>query len=247
MDRFVFISASSAKQVQFAQAVNAHNLANASTVGFKQDMVDAETVYLKGAGQDSRAYNVIRDTPVDLRDGLLEQTGRDLDIAINGAGWFAVQGEDGTEQLTRRGDLRVDEFGQLVNGQGQALLGNAGPIALPPFQSLSIASDGTISIVPLGELPNAVASLDRIKMVNPPSESLRKTESGVIQSDDGLPAVADGSVQLTTGALESSNVNPITAMVHMIELARQFEHHMKMVQMGQEIGTASASLMRLQS
>jgi flagellar basal-body rod protein FlgF len=247
MDRFVYIAAAAAKQVQYAQSVNAHNLANASTTGFKQDMVDAETVYLVGEGSQSRAYNVIRDVPTDLRQGMLEQTGRQYDIAINGDGWFAAQGENGTEVLTRRGDLRIDELGQVRNGDGLALMGNAGPIALPPASSVSIASDGTISIVPLGEAPNAIAVLDRIKMVNPPIESLRKTPEGHLQSGDGLPLPPDGTVRLATGSLEASNVNAITAMVNMIELSRQFEHHMKMVAMGEELDNSSSSLMRMQS
>lgn len=247
MDHFVYIAAAGAKQTQFAQAVNAHNLANASTVGFKQDLVQAETLYLVGAGQATRAYHVIEDAPPDLRQGLLEQTGRDLDIAINGEGFFAVQGPDGVEGLTRRGDLRVDEFGQLVNGQGQALMGNGGPIALPPFSSLSIGTDGTVSIIPLGGAPNTVAVLDRIKMVNPPLADLRKNEFGTLQAGDGLPLEADGTVKLATGALESSNVNPVSAMVHMIELSRQFEQYMKMVKVGEDVNTSSASLMRLQS
>lgn len=247
MDHFVYVAAAGAKQTQFAQAINAHNLANASTVGFKQDLVRAETVYLVGEGQATRAYNVIEEAPPDLREGMIEQTGRDLDIAINGEGFFAVQGPDGVEGLTRRGDLRIDEFGQLVNGQGQALMGNAGPIALPPFSSLTIGDDGTISIIPLGEAPNAVAVLDRIKMVNPPLADLRKSEAGVLQAGDGLPMEADGAVKLTTGALESSNVNPVSAMVRMIELSRQFEQYMKLVKVGEDVNTSSASLMRLQS
>ena len=247
MDRFAYIAAAAAKQVQFAQGVNAHNLANASTTGFKQDLVEAETVYLVGEGAQSRAYSVIPDVPADFRAGMLEQTGREYDIAINGEGWFAVLGEDGTESLTRRGDLRIDEFGQLRNGEGLALMGNDGPIALPPASSLSIATDGTISIVPLGEPPNAIAVLDRIKMVNPPVESLRKTSSGLIQSGDGLPLIADGTIRLATGSLEASNVNPISAMVSMIELARQFEHHMKLLKTAEDLDTSSASLMRLQS
>ena len=246
MDHFVYIASAGAKQTQIAQAVNSHNLANASTAGFRQDLIEAESVFLVGAGEATRAYNVITDAPPDFRTGSLQQTGRDLDIAIQGEGWFAVQNDDGTEGLTRRGDLRVDEFGQLINGQGQALVGNAGPIALPPFSSLAIGNDGTISIVPLGQQPNTVAILDRVKMVNPPLEDIRKNEYGVVQAADGLPSEADGNVRLTTGALESSNVNTVSNLVRMIELSRQFEQYMKLVKVGEELDTSSASLMRLQ-
>ncbi|EED30863.1 flagellar basal-body rod protein FlgF [gamma proteobacterium NOR5-3] len=249
MDHFVYIAAAGAKESMLAQAANAHNLANASTTGFKADLVEAETVYLRGAGTETRAYNVIRDTGVDFDEGVLNQTGRDLDLAINGQGWFAVQSLDGNggEGVTRRGDFRIDELGQLVNGAGEALLGNDGPIALPPFSSLSIGSDGTVSIVPLGELPNAQAVLDRIKLVNPPTENLTKGEYGLLTTNGGLPMEADGNVKMVSGALESSNVNPVTAMVRMIELSRQFEHYVKLMKVAEDVDTSSASLMRLQS
>jgi flagellar basal-body rod protein FlgF len=246
VDHFVYIAASGAKEAMLAQAVNANNLANASTIGFRRDLVEAQTLYLQGAGERTRAYNVVQGTGTDFRQGPIEQTGRDLDIAINGPGWFAVQARGGGEALTRRGDFRVDEFGQLVNGAGETLIGDAGPIALPPFSSLSIGSDGTISLVPLGERPDAVAALDRIKLVNPPEDEISKNEYGELQVRDGLPVAPSADVQLVTGSLESSNVDTVGAMVHMIELSRQFEQFMKLAKVGEDIDTSSSSLMRLQ-
>lgn len=247
MDHFVYVAAAGAKESLLAQASNAHNLANASTVGFKADLLEAQSLYLRGAGEQTRAYNVIEDTGVDFAEGVIEQTGRDLDLAINGPGWFAVQASGGGEGLSRRGDFRINEFGQIVNGAGEALMGNDGPIALPPFSKLSIGSDGTVSIIPLGEAPNAQAVLDRIKLVNPPAENLTKSEYGLLQVDGGLPTEPDANVRLVSGALESSNVNPVAAMVKMIELSRQFEHYIKLMKVGEDIDTSSASLMRLQS
>jgi flagellar basal-body rod protein FlgF len=246
MDHLVYIAAAGLKETAIAQAVNANNLANASTVGFKGDLAEAQSVYLVGEGEASRAYNMVRDVGIDLREGMLEQTGRDLDIAINGPGWFAVQSPTGGEALSRRGDLRIDDLGQLVNGAGEALMGNDGPIALPPFSSLSIGADGTISIIPLGERPNAVAVLDRIKLVNPPQAALSKNDYGQIQAGSGLPMEPDGALRIVTGALESSNVNPVGSMIEMIELSRQFESFIRAIKVGEELDTASASLMRLQ-
>ena len=245
MDRFVHVAAAGAKDAMLQQAINAHNLANAPTVGFKADLIQSESLYLRGAGQAARAYKRIGKIGTDFSVGPLTQTGRDLDIAVNGAGWIAIQDAGGAEGLTRRGDLRIDEFGQLVNGAGQLVLGNNGPVALPPFSSMSIASDGTISIVPLGEPPSVVAILDRIKLVNPPVASLGKNERGVMLANDGLPSVADGAVRITTGSLENSNVNAVSAMVRMIELSREFEQFMKMAKVAEEIDTSSARLMQL--
>jgi flagellar basal-body rod protein FlgF len=247
MDHLVYIATAGLKETAIAQAVNANNLANASTAGFKADLAEAESVYLVGEGADSRAYNTVAEVGIDLREGTIEQTGRDLDVAINGDGWFAVQSPTGGEALSRRGDLRIDDLGQLVNGAGEALMGNDGPIALPPFSSMSIGVDGTISIVPLGEQPNAVAVLDRIKLVRPPAEALSKNEYGQIQAGQGLPLEADGSVRIVTGALESSNVNPVTSMIRMIELSRQFESFIRAVKVSEELDSSSATLMRMQS
>lgn len=246
MDSFIHVAAAGAKESMLAQAVNSHNLANASTAGFKADLVQAESLYVKGAGPVTRAFKQIGEIGTDLSSGTIKQTGRDLDIAVSGEGWIAVQDAGGGESLTRRGDLRVNEFGQLVNGAGQALLGNDGPIALPPFSSMTIGSDGTISIVPLGAAPNAVATLDRIKLVNPPPDSLSKNAAGMLQVEDGMPSQADASLRVASGALEQSNVNTVGAMVEMIELSREFEQFMKMVSVGEEVDTSSATLMRIQ-
>lgn len=245
MDGLIHVVASGAKEAMLAQAVNAHNLANAPTVGFKADLIRAESLYVRGEGNETRAYNRVGGIDTDFSIGPMQQTGRDLDIAIDGPGWIAVQAEGGVEGLTRRGDLRINELGQLLNGAGDQILGDNGPIALPPFQSASIGSDGTVSFVPLGGQPQDVAALDRIKLVNPPTDLLKKNESGQIQRTDGENSFADASVRLSTGMLEQSNVNGVESMVKMIELSREFEQFMKMVTVGEEVDTSSASLMRM--
>ena len=125
-------------------------------------------------------------------------------------------------------------------------MGDAGPITLPPFQSLTVGSDGTVSIVPLGEQPNALAVLDRIKLVNPPVESLEKSEEGLIVANGGLESDADAAVRLITGSLEGSNVSTVSAMVEMIELARQFESSVQMVDSAEEMDSDSIRLMRVE-
>lgn len=246
MDHLVYIAASGAQEVMLAQAANSHNLANASTSGFKADLVNAESRYLVGEGVRSRVYAQQQRQGADLAAGSLEYTGRDLDVAVLGEGWIAIQAPDGGEALTRRGDLRVDEFGQLVNGAGQQILGEAGPIALPPFSSLTLGSDGTVSIVPLGEQANAVAVLDRIKLVNPPSADITKGPDGLLRAAEDAELVPAAEVRLASGTLEGSNVNPVAAMVRMIELSRQFEMHVRVMSLAEELDTASAQLMRLE-
>lgn len=245
MDHVVYIAASGAGESMLAQAVNTNNLANASTVGFRADMVRAESAYLNSEQFGSRVHAVHQGLGVDLDKGTINSTGRDLDIAINGNGWFAVQGDDGTQGLSRRGDLRVNGLGQLMDGEGTQILGNSGPISLPPYSKISIGTDGTISIVPLGESPSTLAAVDRIKLVNPDNPQLFKGPTGLILTRDGeLPSV-DASVRIIPGAIESSNVDSVGAMVHMIELARQFESHTKMMKVAEQLDMASADLMKM--
>jgi len=246
MDQLAYISARGMREIMLQQAVNSHNLANASTPGFRASLMQAETNYVVGEGFDTRAFSSVSKIDVDLTPGPMQATGHDLDVAISGEGWMAILGPNGGEALTRRGDLRIDEAGQLINGAGQQVLGDAGPITLPPYQSLSIGSDGTVSFVPVGEQPNAVAVLDRIKLVNPAVESLEKSEEGLIVSNGGLPSDPDANVLLVTGSLEGSNVSTVSAMVGMIELARQFESEVNMLESAEEIDSDSIRLMRVE-
>ena len=246
MQSVLQIAAEAARQAQLAQSVVSHNLANASTTAFKADLYQAESAYLKGGLNESSATTTQREMGVDFSPGNVQFTGRDLDVAITGQGWMMVLADDGTQALSRRGDLRVDVNGQLIDGQGRALMGEGGPVALPPFSQMTIASDGTISIVPLGEPPTTVAVIDRLLLVNPPSDDISKGVDGLFRTQDMGNLAPDASVRLSVGALETSNVNTISAMVEMIELARSFESHVQTMKSSEELDTSSASLMRLE-
>lgn len=244
MDHLVYVSASGASESMLAQAANSHNLANASTVGFRADLMMAQEA-ISHQGLGSRTYAGMQNTGLDFREGVINSTGRDLDVAIQGQGWMAVQTPEGGEAYTRRGDLRVNELGQITNGAGQALMGNSGPIALPPFSSINIGADGTISIVPQGEKPSTLAVVDRIRLVNPEKAQLSKGDNGMIQLPAGEEAAPDAAVRLISGSLESSNVDSVSAMVQMIELARGFENHIKMMKVAEQLDAASTELMSL--
>lgn len=244
MDRFLYISMSGAKETLRAQTVNNHNLANASTTGFRADLSAFQTRAVAGSGHASRAYATNSTTGFDESQGALVQTGRDLDVGVHGRGWIAVQGPDGREAYTRMGDLRVDASGMLMNGAGQQVLGEAGPLSVPPNSSLMIAGDGTVSIVPLGQGSETTALVGRIKLVNPPGDSLARGDDGLFRMKDGTDAPADASVQLASGVLESSNVNVADAMVNMIELSRHFDLQVKAMRTAEENAAASAQLLK---
>jgi flagellar basal-body rod protein FlgF len=228
-----------ARQVMKAQAVNANNLANASTDGFQ-----AELAHVQAVGRDFELVGAVDFTP-----GMMRATGRSLDVAVNGEGWMAIQTDEGIEGYSRRGDLKVDSLGLMTNGAGHPVIGNNGPIALPPFTSIDIAADGTISIQPVGQGPNAMAVIDRIKLVNPDPQTMERGDDGVIRMQlvDGEQVVAppDASVQLQTSSLESSNVNAVGEMLKMIDLSRQFEAQIKLIQSSDDNSASLASLLRL--
>ncbi|MGH8186000.1 MAG: flagellar basal-body rod protein FlgF, partial [Steroidobacteraceae bacterium] len=234
MDRFLYLSMSGAKETLRAQTVNNHNLANASTTGFRADLAAFQTRAVEGSGHASRAYATNATTGWDQTQGALTSTGRDLDIGINGPGWIAVQGKDGREAYTRAGDLRIDPTGVLMNGAGEQVLGEGGPLSVPPHSSVLIGADGTISIVPLGQGPETTALVGRIKLVNPPAESLVRGEDGLFRTGDGADAPPDASVRVASGVLETSNVNIADAMVNMIEIARHFDLQVRAMRTAEE-------------
>jgi flagellar basal-body rod protein FlgF len=167
-----------------------------------------------------------------------------LDVGINGPGWIAVQGADGREAYTRAGDLRIDPNGMLMNGAGHLVLGDAGPLTVPQHSSVMIGTDGTISIVTVGQGPETTALVGRMKLVNPPAESLTRGEDGLFRLADGTDALPDAAVRVSSGVLETSNVNIADAMVNMIELARQFDLQVKAMRTAEENGAVAAQLLR---
>jgi len=245
MDRMLYVAMTGAKETMRAQTVNNHNLANVSTTGFRADLAAFQSRAVDGSGYASRVYATNGTVGWDKNSGALLSTGRDLDIAINGPGWIAVQGPDGKEAYTRAGDLQVDANGQLTTGTGLPVLGDGGPITVPPYTSIFFARDGSISVVAQGQTPDTTATVDRIKLVKPADETLARGDDGLFRLKDGTDAPPDPSVQLGAGTLESSNVNTADAMVTMIELARHFEMQVKAIRTAEENGAAAAQIMRL--
>jgi flagellar basal-body rod protein FlgF len=244
MDRMLYVAMSGAKETLIAQGNAANNLANASTTGFLSDLNQFRSMPVLGDGYPTRVYALDERPQTSFARGSVEHTGRDLDVAVTTDGFIAVQARDGSEVYIRRGDLWADENGLLRSGNGLPVLGNAGPIAIPPADKIEIGVDGTISIRPQGQAGNALAVIDRIKLVNPPLEELRKGDDGLLRLGTGEPADFDASQRLAPGALESSNVNIVSEMVDMIEYARRFEQQIKLMQTVEQNAEASQSLLQ---
>jgi flagellar basal-body rod protein FlgF len=240
----LYISMNAAQQTMLAQATNANNLANINTTGFRRDFEQFRSMPVFGEGMPSRVYAQTERPATDYQHGTMQNTGRELDIAVQGEGFIAVQGKDGREGYTRAGDLHLTETGQLLTGTGLAVMGEGGPIAIPPSEKIEIGSDGTISIRPVGEDANALAVIDRIKLVKPDLKEAFKDVDGLIRLKDGSDAPVDAEIKVVSGTLEGSNVSAVGALVNMIELQRKYEMQIKMMKSATDNSAASARLLQ---
>ena len=244
MDRMLYVAMSGAKETLVAQANASNNLANANTTGFLADLNQFRSMPVFGAGHPTRVYAMDERPGTNFGLGSVQQTGRDLDVAVKDGGWIAVQGRDGGEAYTRRGDLKVDENGLLLTGNDLPVMGNGGPIALPPFDKIDIGADGTVSIRLAGASSNQLAVIDRIKLVAPRYDEMAKGDDGLFRLKNGGEAEEDPLQRVVSGAVQASNVNVVNEMVDMIELSRRFEMQIKMMKTAEESAAAGASILR---
>ena len=228
MDRLAYLASAGAKQLLQRQETIAHNLANASTNGFRADLDAFRAVPLQGQGPGTRVF-VTESTPgFDSTPGPMQATGNNLDIALEGDGYLAVEAKDGGEAYTRAGSLEVGADGTLRTRSGLAVQGDGGPITIPENAKVTIGRDGTVSVVSPAD-NKTVTVVGRLKLVNPPAGTLLKGGDGLLRSADGNALASDPDVRVVDGTLEGSNVNTVDALVGMIAVARQFEMQMKMM------------------
>lgn len=245
MDRLIYVAMTGARESMRAQSIVSHNLANANTNGFRALQHSLQSAPIPGQGFDSRINALGRRGDFDATHGMMIDTGRELDIAIRGDGWLAVQAADGEEAYTRAGSLRVTPQGLLETASGQLVLGNGGPISLPEFQKIEIAEDGRISVIPKGQKAETIAEVNRLKLVNPPVAELTQFAPAQFRRTDGELAMVDPTVRISSGQLEGSNVNSTGALVKMIELSRAYEMQVRAMHTAEENDQVAARLMRL--
>ena len=226
MDRMIYFAMTGAKQVMEQQTNTTHNLANLSTTGFRAQLDSFRAVPVEGPGLATRAFVLDATTGSDYSQGLVQQTGNPLDVALKGAGWIALQAADGSEVYSRAGNLSVSDGGVLLGQGGLAVAGDGGPINLPPEGRPSIAPDGTISVRDARGVSTAVG---RIRLVNPPPAELQRGDDGLFRTKSGDMPEADAMVRLAPGSLEGSNVNAVDAMVNLITLSRAFDLQMSLL------------------
>ena len=238
MDRMIYLSMSGAKATMQRQDTLANNLANVSTPGFRAELQAFRAVPVQGSGASTRVYALETTTGYDASPGPITSTGRNLDVAAKGNAWLAVQALDGTEAYTRGGSFEVTSDGTLTTRSGLPVLGDGGPLQVPPNSVVSIGADGTVSAKGNDGKNTAIGKL---KLVTPEA-ALKRGEDGLFRAAEGELS-ADDKARVQDGALEGSNVNPVETMVAMISAARQFEAQMKMLQTAEANEKAAAQLL----
>ncbi|MGC4007658.1 MAG: flagellar basal-body rod protein FlgF [Pseudomonas sp.] len=245
MDRMLYVAMSGASQNTKAMQAHANNLANISTTGFRRDFEQARAMPVFGDSFPARVFAMSERPATDFTTGSLQETGRDLDVAAKGDAWIAVQAPDGGEAYVRTGSLEIDALGQLRTGDGMPVMGNGGPIAIPPEEKIDIGQDGTITVRGQGNQPNALATVDRIKLVTLDPKQLEKGSDGLIRLKSGQPAPqVDANAGVQSGVLEASNVNAVDEMTSILALSRQFELHVKMMKTAEEDSQSMARVLQ---
>lgn len=244
MDRLIYVAMTGAKQSSFQQTTVANNLANASTPGFRAELAAFRAIPVQGGtGLPTRAFTLEQTTGSDFSPGTLQMTGRSTDLALQNEGFFAVQTPSG-EAYTRNGSLQIDANGILRTGKGDPVLGDAGPITLPPDNVITFAKDGTISAAPSNN-PSQSNAVGRLKLVKPDETQLDRGSDGLFRLRDGSTAQNDAGVQVIGGALESSNVNAVDQLVKMIDFQRHYDMQVRLLQAADQNAKSAAQILVL--
>lgn len=245
MDRLIYTSLAAMRGSMSRQTAIANNLANAQTPGFRADMASAQSLWLDGGGLDARAMASEEVLGADMKAGTVTQTGRDLDIAMQGDALLVVQAKNGEEAYTRRGDLQVSPSGLLTTGDGNPVQGTQGPVTIPPADAINIDQEGRVWIVPQGGDPENPQEVDRLRLATPTGSDIAKGLDGLFRVKGGGILPDDPEARLLTRSIEGSNVTATAALVEMIEASRSWDTQLKLVSDARDMDSATASLMQL--
>jgi flagellar basal-body rod protein FlgF len=245
MDRLIYTAYSGLTGSMMTQAVIASNMANAQTIGFRAEMLNADPMTLKGPSIEARAMTRGEVRGASMKQGAVIETGNPLDVALSGSTMLAVQSADGEEAYTRRGDLSVDATGILTNGEGRPVVGDAGPVTVPPGAKITVAPDGRV-LAALPEAPDQPPQdVGRLKLVSTTGSRIEKGLDGLFRVPGGGVLPTDEEARLQPGGLEQSNVEATRVLVQMVEAQRHFDMRTKLISTARELDEGGAGLMRL--
>ena len=245
MDRLIYTAVSGMSASMARQRMIASNMANAQTIGFRAELMQAMPITITGDGLDVRALTDAQVRGASMKEGSITRTGRLLDIAMQGDVMLAVQAMDGSEAYTRRGDLSVTASGVLQNGDGLPVIGEGGPVTVPSGSLVSISPDGGV-MVSDPALPDEPAQrVAQLKLASTSGTDIGKGLDGLFRVPGGGILPLDQDAELISGALEQSNVVPSQVLVEMVEAQRLFDIRTKVISTARELDEGSARLMRI--
>jgi len=245
MERLVHVTSNALRMQAENQRLIASGLANQNTIGFKRDYANSASAYFDAENPTARVFSTRTDGEVDLESGKLISSDNPLDVALDGVGFFVARKDNGENVITRRGDFKIGPDRLLRNGENVIMQGDAGPITVPPYESISVSRDGQVLVRQPGQEPNAQpVIIGRLLLVNPPSSNVRKGEDGILRTRDGTVPAADANVTVNNKALETSNINSVDQMVEMLSASRTFEISVKLIATAKELDDQTARLMR---
>lgn len=246
MDRLTQVALNSMRLMNENQKITTSNLANSSSIGFQRDLSDnLGSVYLHSQdGVDDRVFGTRGENGIDTSRGQMIPTDNTLDVAVEGQGYLVAQTPKGESTLTRRGDLKIGLDGFLRNGDGNLIIGDGGPINVPPHKKIEVGADGTISILPLGDEGTILTPVGRIQLVSTPPKNLTRGLDSFLRTKDGQTPAPDPNIKLNSKVLESSNVNTVDTLVSLVEHSRSYDIKVKLISTAKEIDTETSKLMR---
>ena len=245
MDRMIWTAVSGMNASMARQRMIASNMANAQTIGFRAEVMRVTPMTLQGPSLEARAMTDAEVHGALMEPGAITQTGRPLDVALQGDAMLSVQTSDGEEGYTRRGDLSISPNGLLVNGEGYPVLGDGGPISLALGSAVTIGPDGAVLVADKANPDAPPQQVDKLKLANWRGSSVLKGLDGLFRVEGGGVLPRDEAARVLTGSLEQSNVKPTQVMVEMVEAQRLYDMRTKLVATAKELDEGGASLMRL--
>ncbi|CDO35584.1 MULTISPECIES: flagellar basal body rod protein FlgF [Novosphingobium] len=247
MDRLIYTAVSGMNASMTRERVIASNMANAQTIGFRKEIIQATPMTLEGPQLEARAMTSTEVRGASMKEGAVTSTGNPLDVALDGDAMLAVQAYDGGEAYTRRGDLSVSVTGVIENGEGLPVLGDNGPVTVPPGSIVTIAPDGGVLVKDPATPEAPPVRLDRLKLVSTTGSKIEKDLAGQFRVSGGGALPVDENARLTPQALEQSNVNASEVLVEMISAQRLFEMRTKLIETAKQLDEGGARLMRIES
>ena len=245
MDRLIYTAVSGMSASMIRQRMIASNMANTQTIGFRAEIMESTPVTLNGPQLEVRAMNRSEVKGALMREGSMMQTGRPLDIAMQGDVMLAVQAPDGSEGYTRRGDLSISATGVLQNGDGLAVIGENGPITVPLGANVAITPEGAVMAADPTNADQPPVQVARLKLASFRGSKIEKDLANLFRVPGGGVLPADENAQVMVGALEQSNVSPTEVLVEMVEQQRLFDIRTKMISTARDLDEGGASLMRI--